>query len=191
MTHTYLPTKMLDELIAKFNPSTIVEVGTYYAGWTAHLEKISNARIWTFQSPTRLNHMEHTDDGEYSQAGELWKQVAKVLPAEYAGRYDFNLLARNIADLKRTTCVLSDSPPTYAWTFEVDLTIIDCTRNPDDLKLQFDYWIQYSKVVALGHYQSVIMQHDTSTISHEELFKHCANHASIYHYSKNYIWATR
>ena len=68
MTHTYLPTKMLDELIAKFNPSTIVEVGTYYAGWTAHLEKISNAHIWTFQSPTRLNHLEDTNDGEYSQA---------------------------------------------------------------------------------------------------------------------------
>jgi len=191
MTDTYLSTTMLDDLILRFKPATIVEVGTYYAGWTAHLENISNASIWTFQSPTRLNHLEDTNDGEYSQAGELWKQVAKVLPAEYAGRYDFNLLARNIAILKRTTCLLADSPPNYDWTFEVDLTIIDCTRNPDDLRAQFDYWIKYSKVVALGHYQSVVMPHDQSSITHEELFKHCAEHADIYHYSKNYLWATR
>jgi hypothetical protein len=182
---------MLDELVAKFKPATIIEIGTYYAGWTAHLEQISDARIWTFQSPTRLNHLEDTDDGEYSQSGELWKKVASVLPLEYQGRYDFNLLARNVSKLQRTTCLLTDSPLDYEWPFIVDLTIIDCTRNPDELRKHFDYWIRFSRVVALGHYQSVAMPHDISSITHADLFEHCAQHANIYHYSKNYLWATR
>lgn len=191
MSQTYLPTDMLDKLVTRFNPKNIVEVGTYYAGWTAHMEAISDAHIWTLQSPTRLNHLDNSGEGEYTAANEAWKKVANRLDDEYQGRYDFNLLARNVSKLQNTTCLLMDSPPNFPWFTSVDIAIIDCTRNPDDLKKHFDYWISCSKVVALGHYRTTAHPGEASDTAYDDLFEHCAKHATIEHYSKNYIWAIK
>ena len=189
---TYLPTTMLDALVTRFKPKNIVEVGTYYAGWTTYLETITDAKIWSLQSTKKLNHLDNSTDGEYSDANEAWKKVSNRLDDEYHGRYDFNLLARNLSKLKNTTCMLIDSPPNFNWFMDVDITIIDCSRNPEELKKHFDYWIKYSKVVALGHYKTTSMEHDEqSEVTYDNLFKHCENNGRVEHYSKNYIWIMR
>ena len=59
---------MLEELIKETNPKLIVEVGTYYGGWTKYFSNNtdSDTKIFTIQTPerSRLNHLEETTEGE-------------------------------------------------------------------------------------------------------------------------------
>ena len=71
---------MLDELL-KRNPKTIIEIGTYYAGWTKYISDNTekDARIFTFQSPCDLTHLEHSQNDQHDT---LPQEVADTLKSD-------------------------------------------------------------------------------------------------------------
>ncbi len=174
---------MLGELIKETKPKIVVEIGTYYGGWTKFLSEntSSDTRIFTFQTPERrrLNHLADTTQGEnnilpdyvvealtqdYPETwgnftAQNWKDLAKQsLDKKYHGMYDFNLLADAISNDKKITCILATSPLPYPWPVKYDLCTINLSYHLDDNLKQIDYWIKYAKkngILCISSYGSI------------------------------------
>ena len=174
---------MLEELIKETNPKLIVEVGTYYGGWTKYFSNNtdSDTKIFTIQTPerSRLNHLEETTEGENNLIPEYviealskdypdtwgqfntqnWKDLAReTLDKKYHGMYDFNLLADVIGNDKKITCILATSPLPYPWPFHYDLCTINLSYHLDDNLKQIDYWLKYAKkdgILCISSYGSI------------------------------------
>jgi hypothetical protein len=188
--YAMVPTTMLDELVSKFNPKTIVEIGAYYGGWSVHLDKISSddARIFSFQSPidSKLNHVPDTNRGEHNDAFG-WKDIVKDnFPPEYHSHFDFNLLANAIASTSKVTLIYDTSPLKYDWLYHFDLCTIDISPEFEENKKQFLYWSQFVNVggvVAVGSYGH---QEEMS-----EYIKQNHNDFEVLTHGSYYVWAIK
>jgi hypothetical protein len=188
--YSMVPTTMLDELVDKFKPKIIVEIGAYYGGWSVHLDKISadDARIFSFQSPLdkKLNHVPNTDRGEHHNAFG-WKEVVKEsFPTKYHNYFDFNLLLAAISTTKKVTLICDTSPLNYDWKYQFDLCTIDISPDFEENKKQFLYWSKFANaggVVAIGAYGH--QQEMSSYIT-----QNCADFEIVL-YGPYYVWAIK
>lgn len=121
--------------------NTAIEVGTYYAGWTRWLAEHFN-QVITLQTPhsNKLNHIEDTAEGEFSE-NLPWKNIMRSrIPEQYHSKYDFNFLAEQVSDLSNTLTVLQASPPSVQLPWTWDLCTIDISRDPAEHLRQYKYW---------------------------------------------------
>ena len=161
---------MLGELLAEVKPKIVVEVGTYYGGWTKFIEEFSDLDtiVFTFQTPNsdKLNHLEDTSKGEHNIVPDFvmkklqkdfpntwgkstvqnWKDLTKkTIDKKYHKMYDFNLLAENMNNNKKAVCILETSPPKFKWPIQYDLCTINLSYDLQDNIRQVNYWIKYIK----------------------------------------------
>lgn len=157
---------MLDELL-KQNPKTIIEIGTYYAGWTKYISDNTSedAKIFTFQSPHDLTHLESSQTDQHDTLPQEiadtlkldtdcwppgdkpnpdWKSsVKKRIPKKYHGMYDFNILAEAVKENKKAIPILCHSPLNFDWPIKYDLGVINITYKVDLNLEQINYWMKY------------------------------------------------
>lgn len=79
---------MLGELLDEVRPEVVVEVGTYYGGWTRFIEEYTDPQtiIFSFQTPdsNKLNHLLDTNMGENNNIPDfVINQLAKDYPASW------------------------------------------------------------------------------------------------------------
>lgn len=150
--------KPLEYCRERSNHGRAVEIGTYYAGWTAWLSQ-NYHEVISLQTPNskKLNHVEDTDQGEFSEGNLPWKTVMRErLPNEYHGLYDFNFLAQRVSELPNVACMLCESPPAISWTWGFDLCTIDMSRDPEENLKQYRYWSNWgnkSAIMLIGIYR--------------------------------------
>jgi len=188
--YAMVPTNMLDHLVALQNPKVVVEIGAYYGGWSAHLDKITHkdTTIFSFQSPidSKLNHFPDTNRGEYNDAFG-WKAIVKEnFPEPYHDYFDFNLLADTVAQTSKVTMILDTSPLRYPWLYTFDLCTIDISPEFDENKKQFLYWSQYANtggLIAVGAYGHREQMMDYIETNHPD-FK-------VIPWDQYYVWAVK
>ena len=151
------------DLVKNLKPKIVVEIGTYYGGWTHHISDNTpeDTIIYTFQSPHdhKLNHVPKTKRGEYSDiepVGFHWKDyIKKRFPPEYHSFYDFNLLANSMSNCPKAVCILDTSPPKFKWTEKVDFCTIDITVDFEPTLEQVYFWSKHlseTGVMLVGFY---------------------------------------
>tara|TARA_Y200000002_G_scaffold83096_1_gene65839 strand:- start:18989 stop:19573 length:585 start_codon:yes stop_codon:yes gene_type:complete len=168
--HDGMDTSIHLEVAERLNPSTCVEVGTYYGGITYKLCKaLPHCHFFAVQAyhDHKLNHMPDTIRGEYSQGvadktksinldpslkNQDWKRaVAQNFPPEYHDYFDFNLLVKTFQDCNNVSIILDTSP--FKWQFpEVDLTIFDLSPLLEENIKQYEFWKNKSKNILVGAY---------------------------------------
>lgn len=164
-------TKPLEHCISKLkNKHTAIEIGTYYFGWGQFLSERFD-QVITLQSPesAKLNHV-GSSKGEFSEDGLKWKQVMRErLPEDLHGDYSFDYLAKLIEPFPNVMQILHTSPPTIEFPFTYDLCTIDITRDPSELKKQYDYWKtkgNKDSILLMGIYAP--REYDTFEFSQED-----------------------
>jgi len=185
--YSMVNTDIIDKLLEQISPKTIVEIGTYYGGWACYLDNVTDAQIFTFQSPNdaKLNHIPESTRGEYHNDFEWKKLIFEKFPKEYHGFFDFNLLAENISNTENVTLILQTSPLKYDWKYNFDLCTIDITPEFSVNKIQFDYWHKYCNktgIINIGAYG-----HQQEMFEYVKTF----DNFSVKKIDEHYVWAIK
>lgn len=155
--NTHWPT--FKRIFDRYQPKTIVEIGTYYGGLSYRLHDLLNGEGHVFGVQTldenKLIHVPNSNMGDYS-SGEAngnidrrlgkhdWKRaVKKYFPEKYHYHYDFNLVIETFQNMEHGTLILDTSPFNYPWKFGYDLCILDITTEIEENEKQVDYWIKH------------------------------------------------
>ena len=127
-----------------------VEIGTYYAGWTAVMSQ-NFKQVITLQSimPTHLEHFDKTQKDQQGRERPLAEHARRIVPEQYHGSYDFNYLTQQLTQLTNVTCMLASSPPTMPWLHSYDLCTIDVTHDPLVNLQHYQFWKQHGKANAI------------------------------------------